>query len=147
MNTRNRNLIGLMALALLITMAPISQAQAGIVVRAGIDTPHLSVRVNTVGGPSVRYSHLRPLAPRPHVIVHIDRQDRQMARRLSRYTGESQAWLLKMRRYGYSWREIGDWMGLSPRVVRAARNAESWERFLHGGRQVKVVRCGTHAHR
>jgi hypothetical protein len=144
MNSKQRILTGLMALALLITMAPVNKADAGIVVRGSVSTPHISVRVNTGPTPVYRNNHLRPLPAQRCAVVIIDKQDRRIARRLASYTGHTKRELLQMRRNGYTWQEIGSWLNLRPQVVRAAYRAESWERFLHGGRPVRVVRCGNH---
>lgn len=143
MNTKQSHFIGLMALALLIAMAPVGKAAAALKVRATVTTPHIAVRVDTDSGPAVRYNHLRPLPARHGAVVRLDRQDRRMARRLAQYTGLSRRELLQMRQHGYSWQEIGSWLNLRPQVVRAAASSDSWERFLHGGRPVKVVRCAT----
>lgn len=143
MNSKQRILTGLMALALLITMVPLQQAEAGIQVRATVTTPHIRVRVSTDPAPVYRYTHLRNLPPRHCAMVVIDKQDRRIARRLARYTGYEKQELLRLRRQGYSWQEIGGWLNLRPQVVRAAHGARSWEQYLHGGRQVKVVRCAT----
>lgn len=144
MNATNRNLIGLMALALIIAMTPIQQASAKVRVRAAFNTPHLSVQVNTAR-PAIRYGERRIQPSHRPAVIHVSKQDKRMAKRLARYTGYSKRELLDMRRAGYSWKRIGRYLDLSPRVVKAARNARSWDRFLYSGRN--VVRCGTHSHR
>lgn len=143
MNSKQSKFIGLTALALLIALAPLHQAAAALKVRATVTTPHLAVRVDTDSGPAFRYGHLRPLTARYGVMVRLDRQDRRIARRLAEHTGLSRQELLQMRLHGYSWQEIGGWLNLRPQVVRAAADADSWERFLHGQRPGRVVRCAT----
>lgn len=143
MNTTQRNFAGLMALALLIALAPVGKAQAKVVVRASVATPHLSVRVNPTPV-AYYYKHLKPRPVRTRVIVRIDKQDRKMARRLARVSNYSKKELLEMRRDGYSWNQIGSFLNLNPRAVRAARHAMSWERYL-GERRHTVVRCGNHS--
>lgn len=145
MNTTQRNLIGLMALALLISMTPVQQASAKTRLRATVNTPHLSVRVSNHQAPVYRYKHLKQRSVRRHFVVRINKQDRKMAKRLARYTGSSKGELVRLRKSGYTWREIGRYLDLRPRVVRAARHADTWEDFLYGG--CHVVRCGTHRHR
>ncbi len=148
MKTRNMYLTGLMALALMLTMIPASHAKAAVVIRASIGTPHAGVMLGYNTVPAVRntrYVHLRPLPVRRYAVLHITKHDRRMARRLADYTGVSRRELLRLRRQGYSWREIGSWLNVRPVVVRAARSARTWDDFLYGGRP--VVRCRTHGHR
>ena len=142
MNTTQRNFIGLMALALLIALAPVTQAQAKVVVRATVKTPHLSVKVSNTPV-ARRYVHLTPRVTHRQVLVRIDKQDRQMARRLASISGATRGEILELRRDGYTWNQIGRFLNLNPRAVRAARHAISWNRYLDFGRHT-VVRCGNH---
>ena len=141
MNTTQRNLAGLMALALLIAMAPMNQASATVRVRASVKTPHLTVRVDNTPR-AYNYSHIKQRHNQRRVAVRIDKQDRRIAKRLARVTAYSKRELLGMRRDGLSWNRIGRYLNLRPQVVRAAKNAASWERYLHGG-QRRHVRCAT----
>lgn len=141
MNTTQRNFAGLMALALLIAMAPMNQASATVKVRASIRTPHLSVRVNPTPV-AYKYKHLNKRHGRHYVAVRLTKQDRRMAKRLARVTAYSKHELLEMRRDGLSWKRIGRYLNLRPQMVRAAKHAGTWERYLHGGRQ-RHVRCAT----
>lgn len=141
MKSAQRNFVGLMALALLIAMIPVQQANADVKIRATVKTPHLAVRVNTSPRPGGHVLVQRQPAGR-HEAVVIDRQDRRVAKRLAKFTGRDKRDLLQMRLRGYSWSQIGSMLNLRPQVVRAAVNAESWERFQHRGAQVRVVRCG-----
>lgn len=143
MNTTQRNLIGLMALALIIAMTPVTTASAAVRVRASVNTPHLSFQVNT-HRPAVVYGERRVRTVHPRAVIRITKQDKRMAKRLARYTGYSKRELLDMRRSGYNWKRIGRYLNLRPQVVKAARSARSWERFLNRGCQVAYGKHSRH---
>jgi hypothetical protein len=142
MTTQKKNILTLSALALLLTLAPLSQATAKVVVRASVGTPHYAVKVNTS---PVKYKYRqgkhRVVVKQKH--VRLTKQDRKMAKRLARVSYYSKREILELRRDGYSWKRIGRLLNLDPRAVRAARHAVSWNRYLDFGRPT-VVRCGTH---
>lgn len=122
----SRNLLTLSVLTLLLLGA--ANASAQVRVRARINTPYGSVRVsNTHTG---RYQ-----MPRRHLEYRVSRHDKKMAKRLARYSGVAKRQILRLRRQGYTWHEIGRWLDVSPRVVRAARHQGSWRRFLNHERR------------
>ena len=61
----------------------------------------------------------------------VTQKDRKIAGRLGRYTGVSKRELVQLKKQGYSWNEIGRWLGISPKVVRAAKSNHKWERFIN----------------
>ena len=127
------SLLAVAALALLVTMALVRDAEAEVRFSAALRTPTVSVRIgNAHRGP---YGHVRigrlPVRPRRH--YRIVKHDRRVARRLARYTGVHFRELIRLRAYGYTWFEIGRWLRLPRRVVRAAFNKHSWKRFTRGG--------------
>ena len=142
MTTQKKNILTLSALALLLTLAPLSQANAKVVVRASVGTPHFAVRVNSAPV-KYKYRHLKPRVVKHCQAVRITKQDRRMAKRLARVSYYNKHEILELRRDGYSWKRIGRLLNLDPRAVRAARHAVSWNRYLDFGRPT-VVRCGTH---
>ena len=133
-------LIGLTVLSLTLLGAPAANAQTKVRVQAKVQTPVGVIHVSNT--PSVRYRELppRPVLPSPRYVVKITAQDRQIARRLARYTGAEKQRLLNLKREGYTWVQIGQWLDLSPRAVRAAHSQVAWNRFLDD--QHVVIRCG-----
>ena len=67
----------------------------------------------------------------------LSKKDKKRAQRLANYTGIKKARFLKMRVNGYRWRQIAERLDIHPRVVRAARTAESWRDFRRA-----LHRCG-----
>ncbi len=122
----NWNLLTLSLLALLLVGA--NDASARVRVRATVYTPYGAVRIDN--SHSGRYS-----APRRHLNYTITRQDRRIAKRLARYTGVSKREILRLRRQGYRWSEIGRRLDVSRRVVRAAKHQDTWQRFLRDERR------------
>lgn len=139
MRTIRISIMGAMAVALLMTLGYAEDARAGIRVRGTLHTPSLRVHVDT--SPSHRHVKYRraSLPDRHRAVLKLSRQDRRIAKRLARYTGAPKRELLRMRRMGYRWSEIGRWLDVPRRVVRAARSSRAWDRFLrhdrlHAGR-------------
>jgi hypothetical protein len=136
----HRSLLGLLALALLIGPVSVKEARAGIKVRAALRTPNVRIQVSN------HSADRRPgicRTPRVEYRLHrvtISQSDRRIAKRLARYTGVPQRELLQLRRQGYRWNEIGRWYHVPRPVVRAAREARDWQRFL---RQTRYQECGT----
>lgn len=134
MKTKPTTIVGMLTLGLLLAAGSIDEARAGIKVRANIVTPHVRVRVDN--DPYVRHRHVvRDHRYGKHRMRYeVTRRDRRMAKRLSRYTGVPRRVLLRDRRLGYSWREIGRYWDIPRRVIRAASDGRSWKRFLRRDR-------------
>ena len=130
MKTKQASIIGLLTLVLIAGAAVVDEALADVKVRATLTTPH--VRLHVTNAPAGAYRHVvrgyRPYHYR--VRYDVSRRDRLMATRLARYTGISRRELLDLKRYGYSWREIGRWYEIPRQIVRAASDNRSWQRFL-----------------
>lgn len=129
-NRKRLGFFSLPVLALMLTMGAADQAQARIRVQATVRTPYGRVMIDN--GP---YRHTRvyrqALPVRRCVLVQVSRRDRNIARRLGRFTGVPQRELIQLRRQGYTWNEIGRWLDVPRKVVRAAKSAKSWMRFMH----------------
>jgi hypothetical protein len=149
METRKTNLmiwslLGLTALALFL-FAAVDNAEAKVRVQATVRTPYGAVHIDN--GSPARYRSPRVLPARGHYYVKtaITKRDRKIAKRLARYTGVSQREILRLRRQGYRWGEIGNWLDLPRPVIRAAQHQQSWQRFLRHNRGYE--KCGTRSHR
>ena len=139
MKTRKTILTALAALTLLLGHGLAQDAEAKIRVRATLRTPHVGVVYSS--GPAYRFERPAPLPTRYYRHVEVSRRDRRIAKRLASYTGVPRRELIHARRMGYSWNEIGRWLGVSKRVVKAAKSARRWERFLERERrQARQVR-------
>ena len=84
----------------------------------------------------------RALPARYHQEFRVTKRDKKIARRLGRYTGVPKRELIQLRKQGYSWREIGRWLGVSRRVVRAAKSHASWRHFLDRNRYGRYCEVG-----
>jgi len=128
-------ILSLIALALLVGHGIVQDANAGVRVKATLGTPNVRIRVSNTS------SNHYGLYPRRHLPIRIykhhmiTKQDRTIARRLSRYTGVPSRALIQFRSQGYRWAEIGRWLQLPRPVVRAAMHQRSWNRFLREERQ------------
>jgi hypothetical protein len=121
-------IMGLITLAIILGSSFVPDAEAGIRVNAIVRTPN--VRVHYTNSTNYHRGHVRVIEPTCRVTLPITQRDRKIARRLSNYTGVSARRMLKMRRNGYYWGEIGNWIGVHRTVVVAAKNGQSWKRFL-----------------
>jgi hypothetical protein len=129
MKTLKMNLICLPALALLLILGAADEAQARIRVKATVRTPYGVVQVDN-GAHRQGRGYRRALPARQRQEFRLTKKDKKVARRLGRYTGVPKRELLQMKRMGYSWGEIGNWLGVSHKAVRAAKSQHKWERFL-----------------
>lgn len=129
MKTTKMTTVALAALTILLGLALAEDAEARIRVNATLRTPHLGVVYDS--GP-VAYRELprRPLSVRYYDRVKISKRDRRIAKRLAWYTGVPRRDLIHAKQVGYTWREIGRWLDIPRRVVKAARSSRSWNRFL-----------------
>ena len=143
--TRMR-LLALAALTIVVGVGIAQDARAEIRISAVVHTPNVSVRV---GNNPSGYYYIHPdrrLPARRYMRYEITRRDRMIARRLTWYTGVSFGKLLRLRRHGYRWFEIGRWLHVPRTVVRAAMHQRSWNRFLHEERRY-ARRYGRRKHR
>ncbi len=124
----------ILSLSALIVFLSSSQALAGstdLRIRTRVRMPMIKVDV----GPSIRCGNDSRMYVRR--ALHVTRQDRRIARRLSGYTGIPSYEFLELRDRGFKWSKIARRLDLSRRVVRAAHSAKSWRRFLR-----PIHRCG-----
>jgi hypothetical protein len=111
MKTLRMTLLSLTALAFFLIPADSFAGPTKFRVRAKVRTPHVHVD----------YSY------RDH--NQMTRQDRQIAKRLAKYTGVSKRHLLKLRARGFRWSEIGRLYEMPRGLVRAAQSTRSWREF------------------
>ncbi len=129
------SLLTLTALTMVVGIGIAQDARAEIRISAVVHTPNVSVRVgNNPSGYYYIHSDRR-LPARRYMRYEITRRDRMIARRLTWYTGVPFGKLLRLRRHGYRWVEIGRWLHVPRPVVRAAMNQKSWNRFLREERR------------
>jgi len=120
----------LAALVVSLMLGAADQAQARIRVTGTLRTPNVKIQVdNGTYHQSPVYRQALPVRYQP--AVRITKQDKNIAKRLSRYTGVPRRELIQMRKQGYAWGEIGRWLGLSRGVVRAAKSQATWRNFLN----------------
>jgi hypothetical protein len=129
MKTTRTTTVALGALTILLGLALAEDAEARIRVHATLRTPHVGV-VYSNAPVAYRPLPLRPLPVRYYDRVKISKRDRRIAKRLAWYTGVPRRELIHAKRMGYSWLEIGRWLEVPRRVVKAARSSRSWDRFL-----------------
>jgi len=147
MKRMRMNSAALAVMILLAVLILVQDAEAEVRINAVLHTPNMSVRIgNTPTGyyGSYRVGYLPIRSNQNYRIVKLDRQ---IARRLARYTGVPVRELARLRAYGYNWLEIGRWLRLPNRVVRAAFNQRSWNSFLHEGRRLAGHGAGRPEHR
>jgi hypothetical protein len=129
MKRMRMGLPGLAAGAVLAGFFMVQDAEAGLRFRAAINTPNLVVHAGNI--PSCYHGyHRRGNLPVRAYYYRINKHDRRIARRLARYTGVPARELMRLRRMGYHWFEIGRHLGLPRPVVRCAMNKRSWKHFL-----------------
>ena len=129
-NKKRLSLFLLPVLALLLTIGAVDEAQARIRVKATVITPYGRVQVDNGAYHHTRvYRQVLPV--RHYEYYRATRQDQKIASRLGRYTGVPRRELIQLRKQGYSWGEIGRWLGVPRKVVRAAKSGISWRRFMN----------------
>jgi hypothetical protein len=130
MKTLQKIILGWMAPIILTGSGLATDARAGVRVNATLRTPGVEVRV---GHPPYQRHYkyrARRLPARPFHYYTVDRHDWRVAGRLASITGVSTREMIQLRRYGYTWREIGRILRLPRGVTRAAMDHRSWKRFL-----------------
>ena len=131
MKKLRKTILSIMPLALLMGICTVQNAQAGLRVKATLQTPNARIYVgNTSYGHNRSYTReVLPIRKFKH--FKLSKQDRMIARRLAQYTGVPARKLIQLKSCGYRWAQIGRWLYLPRPVVRAAMNQKSWKRFLH----------------
>jgi hypothetical protein len=123
--------LGFTVSALILGLGMVEKARAGVRVSATVRTPAITVRV----GNTPRAFVPRPLpVRRVYRHVPITHRDREIASRLEWYTGVPVKQMLFMKSRGYTWCEIGHWLGVSDGTVQAAMQYRTWKRFLRAQR-------------
>jgi hypothetical protein len=135
MKTTRMNIAALTALTLLLGFGLVDEAEAKIRVKATLRTPNVGVVFDN-GRSDCRIGRPLPLPDRHYRNVRISKRDKRIAKRLAYYTGVSKRELIQAKRMGYSWNEIGRWLDVPRRVVKAAKSARRWERFLRYERRM-----------
>jgi hypothetical protein len=130
MRKTRMSLLGLIVPTLLVGSGIAQDAKAEIRFDATLRTPNVRVRIGNLPPSHYRSYKGGYLPVRRQMHYRITKHDRAVARRLARYTGVPAGELIQLKRYGYSWLEIGRWLYLPRPVVRAAMNQRSWKRFL-----------------
>ena len=117
---KNRNLttraaLTLSALVILIGASlAAAPAQAGVKFGVRVDTPVVKARYHSSG----HGSRIHVRVPAYDYRVKITQFDRQVARKLARRTDYSKGELLRLKRAGYNWGEIGRILHLPRKMVR-----------------------------
>ncbi len=153
-----RTALSLSALMILISASlAAAPAQAGIKFGVRVDTPVVKARYHSGHGSRI---HVR--VPSYDYRVQITKFDRKVARKLARRTDYNKRELLRLKRAGYNWREIGRMLHLPRKMVRRViRNVrismsshgdrygdygywddDRWDNDRRGGRRPKGW-CGT----
>ena len=134
--------LGFTVSALILGLGMVERARAGVRISATVRTPTVTVRVGHTPRGHVR----KPLPMRGvyrHVAITLD--DRRIASRLEWYTAVPASEMLFMKSRGYTWFEIGRWLGVTGGTVRAAMHRHSWRRFLRAQRlDCCDYNCGRH---
>jgi hypothetical protein len=130
MRKTRMSLLSLIVPTLLIGSCIAKDAEAGVRFDATLRTPNVRARIGNMPPSHYRSYKGGYLPVRKHGHYRVTKQDQAVAHRLALYTGVPAGELIKLKRYGYSWFEIGQWLYLPRPVVRAAMGEQSWKRFL-----------------
>ena len=132
MRTKRTDLLILAAMTIAVMTLAAADVAAAVRVSATVRTPVVTVHVGNVPVGHRVIRQVRPLPARGR-FSRILTLDVQVAHRLAWYTGVQSGELLRYRRFGYSWYEIGRWLYVPGRVVRAAMTDRTWNLFLRQG--------------
>jgi hypothetical protein len=117
-------------------------AKGGTRVHTKFCTPSFCLEVNTGSRhlPRARVQDYRQPKLRGQSCIvpqRISRQDRQIAKRLSRLSGERKRTILDLRRKGYGWYDLGWQLEIPSRLVKVSMSQRATKRYLaqrHHGR-------------
>ena len=141
MKTTKTTIVALAALTIILGIGLADDAEARIRVRGTLSFPQGVIHYDNGPAPRIIYRD-RTLPIRHYVTDRVSKRDRRIAKRLAWYTGVPKRELIHLKRMGYRWNEIGRWLGVSKRVMRAAKSSRSWERFLrHESRMARSGHC------
>lgn len=121
--------LGFMVLALFAGTVIVRNAEAEVRISATLYTPNVHLRIGNAPVSPYAGFMTGPLPVRRHY-YEVTAHDRNIARRLARYTGVPVRRLILLRGYGYNWFGIGGWLHLPRPAVHAAMRQQSWNRFL-----------------
>jgi len=130
MRKMRMSLLGLVALALAAGILTVQEAHAKVRVSATLRAPNVRVHFGNTSSCRFHNCTIRHMPIRHNQYVKIGKRERTIAVRLARFTGVPSRELLRLRRQGFQWFEIGRWLDLPRPVVRAAMNQRTWKRFL-----------------
>ncbi|MBU8922460.1 MAG: hypothetical protein KOO63_11640 [Bacteroidales bacterium] len=147
MRRMRMSLMSLIAIAMIAGPMIALDAEAGVRFDATLRTDNMRVRVGNIRSDYYRIHRRRPVSVRRHKVFAIGRHDRRIAYRIGRYVNIPARELIQLRRYGYSWLEIGRWLELPRPVIHAARSSRSWKRFLRKEERLAVRMAYRHGRR
>jgi hypothetical protein len=130
MNRMRVSLLSLMVVIILVGSGIVQDAEAEVRFSVTMRTPNVRVRVGNTPPINCRAVRVRRLPIRGRHFYRLSKRDRRVATRLAHYTGVPKHEILRLRSYGYQWFEIGRWLHLPRRIVRAAMHKGTWKRFL-----------------
>ena len=133
-------------LALAIVTGFMADARAGVRIAASVHTPNVSIHAGSNPSCNFCIDQGRRIQSRRYMGYEITRRDRMIARRMTWYTGVRLGKVTRLRRHGYSWFEVGQYLHMPRQVVRAAMHQKSWDRFLRQQRR-HAKRHGKHRDR
>jgi hypothetical protein len=136
MERMRKSLLSLTALVLLIIPCIVQDTEAGTRFNATLRTPKVRVHVGNTSCGQCRSYGYKDYHVCKHQYCGITHRDRKIAKRLSWYTGVPARRLIRFKRYGYNWFEIGRRFRMPRYVVRAAMHKRSWKRFLYEERHL-----------
>jgi len=134
MKTLRMTILSLSAMVLILSPMQSLAATRDSRVRVRVRTPHISQKQQCESTHSWSLKKDRRFR-------HLSKRDRKMARRLAEYSGFSSYKFMMLRDRGFRWSEIAYRLDLPRQVVRAARNAKSWKRFVR-----RAHWCGPRSH-
>ncbi len=134
MKKMRMTLLGVSAAALLGSIMVPATVDAKTRVHVAVKTPHVKVGVTNTSRHLDNRGGFHPVRT-----YDVGNRNRAIALRLASYTGVSPKVMLRLKRRGFNWVQIGRRIGISRQVVKAAMYPHTWKRFLRLERQ----RCGT----
>lgn len=130
------SLLSLIVVALILGSGIVQDAKAEVRFDVTMRTPNVRFRIGNTPPGHHRNIRVRRLPIHGRRFYRVSKKDQRIAYRLARYTGVPRRELLRLRRYGYQWFEIGRWLHLPRPVVRAAMHKGTWKRFLREERML-----------
>ena len=134
--------------AVTFTVAAVFAAQAGAEIRvaATVNAPGVSIHASNMPSCNNYVRYDRRMPARGCVRYDITKRDLRIARRLAWYSGVPAREIVRLRRRGFRWFEIGRMIYVPRPVVRAAFHQRTWNRFVREER-MHAKRYGRRKHR